>query len=90
MRRGHTLELQLVRRPALLQGHDVRHGLAAAADARYADGGPLEAVNAVIFGVSSCDDRPAIRLVSCCVKVCDCGGPIQWRADVAADEFVCF
>ena len=31
--RGHTLELQLVRCPALLQGHDVRHGLAAAADA---------------------------------------------------------
>ena len=33
MWRVHTLELQLVGRPALLQGHDVCHSLAAAADA---------------------------------------------------------
>jgi hypothetical protein len=62
--RGHTLELQLVRRPALLQGHDVRHGLAAAADARNADGAPLEVRNAVIFRVCSRDDCPAIGSVS--------------------------
>ncbi len=59
--RGHTLEVQLVSCPALLQGHDVRHGLAATADARDADGGILEVGNAVIFGSCTCDDRPAIR-----------------------------
>ena len=89
--RGHTFELQLVRRPALLQGHDVRHGLAAASDARNAYGGPLEVRNAVIFRICSCDDCPAIGLVGCYVEqVCGCGRPIQWCADVAANEFVCF
>ncbi len=57
---GPTLELQLVRRPAVLQGHDVRHCLAAAADARDTDWGSLEVGNAVILGACSGDDRPVI------------------------------
>jgi len=80
------LEVQLVRRPALLQGHDVRHSLATAADARDADGGPLEVRNAVILGICSCDDCPAVRSAGCCEEqVCGCGGPIQWRANVATN-----
>lgn len=57
--RGHiTLELQLVGLPALLQGHDIRHGLAAAADARNADGSPRKVRNVVIFGFCSGNDCP--------------------------------
>lgn len=55
---GRTFELQRVRRPALLKGHDVRHGLAAATEARDADGRPLEVGDALIFGLCASDDGP--------------------------------
>ena len=53
-----TFELQRVRRPALLEGHDVRHGLAAATGARDADGRPLKVGDALIFGLCASDDGP--------------------------------
>ena len=37
-----TFEPQCFRRPALLSGHNVRHGLAATADARNPDGRSLK------------------------------------------------
>lgn len=55
-----TFEPQRVRRPALLLGHNVRHGLTATANARDADGRPLEFSDALVFGFCSSDDRPAI------------------------------
>ena len=53
-----TFELQRVRRPALLKGHDICHGLAAATDARDADGRSLKVGDALIFGLCAGDDRP--------------------------------
>ena len=63
-KRAHlrTFEPQCVRRPALLLGHNVRHGLTATADARDADGRSLEFGDALVFGLCSGDDRPAIMM----------------------------
>ena len=53
-----TFELERVRRPALLKGHDIRHGLAAATDARDADGRTLKVGDALVFGLCARDDCP--------------------------------
>jgi len=58
VRHKRTFELQRVRRPALLKGHDIRHGLAAATEARDADGRSLKVGDALIFGLCASDDRP--------------------------------
>ena len=89
-----TFELQRVRCPALLEGHDVRHGLAAAADARDADGRSLEVGDVLVFGLYAGDDRPERSMRVSELRAWDSeqgeGRPIQRRGDVAADEFVCF
>jgi hypothetical protein len=53
-----TFELERVRRPALLKGHDIRHGLAAATDARDAEGRPLKIGDALVCGLCARDDCP--------------------------------
>jgi hypothetical protein len=57
-----TFEPQCVRRPALLLGHNVRHGLAATADTRNADRRSLKFGEALVFGLCPSDDRPVIRV----------------------------
>lgn len=54
-----TFELQCVRSPALLSGHNVRHSLTATANARDADGRSLEFGDVLVFGLNSGDDRPS-------------------------------
>jgi hypothetical protein len=54
-----TFELQFVRSPALLSGHNVRHSLTATANARDADGRSLEFGDVLVFGLYSGDDRPS-------------------------------
>ena len=56
--RARTFELQRVCRPALLKGHDIRHGLAAATDARDADGRSLKIGDALVCGLCARDDCP--------------------------------
>ena len=56
-----TFELQCVRSPTLLLGHDVRHSLTATAYARDADGRSLEFGDVLVFGLDSGYDRPTIK-----------------------------
>ena len=54
-----TFELQCVRSPALLSGHNVRHSLTATTKARNADGRSLKFSDVLIFGLNPSDDRPS-------------------------------
>jgi hypothetical protein len=59
-----TFEPQSVCSPALLLGHNVRHGLTATANARDADGRSLKFGDALVFRLNSGDDRPTGMVIT--------------------------
>lgn len=54
----HALESEILRRPALLQSHDIGHGLTATPQARDSNGCSLEISDTLIFGFLASDNRP--------------------------------
>jgi hypothetical protein len=67
---ARTFEMERVCRPALLKGHDIRHRLATAADARDAEGRPLKIGDGLVFGLCADDDCPVHT------RLCE-PGPVQ-------------